>query len=157
MTQREKPLIQVVDDQTTVVRILANMLQPDYQVCVATNGNMAIKVANEQLPDLILLDMMMPDLNGIEVCQSLKADPATRNIPIIFVTSMDDKHNEEAGLKAGAVDYSNKPPSPMVVKSRVNIHLANARQRRFLHDLASGEITDPDEIQQRARQLLDEP
>lgn len=149
------PLIQVVDDQTTVVRILANMLQPEYKVCVATSGKMALTVANEQLPDLILLDMMMPDLSGIEVCKSLKQNPATQKIPVIFVTSMDDRHNEEAGLKAGAVDYINKPPSPMVVKSRVNIHLAHARQVRFLEALASGEMTDPDDVRRQARALLD--
>lgn len=155
MTQIEKPLIQVVDDQTTVIRILANMLQPDYEVCVATNGNMAIRVANDQQPDLILLDMMMPDLSGIEVCKALKENPDTRHIPIIFVTSMDDKHNEEAGLKAGAVDYINKPPSPMIVKSRVNIHLAHARQLRFLESIVTGEITEPDEIKRQARQLME--
>lgn len=155
MTQIEKPLIQVVDDQTTVIRILANMLQPDYEVCVATNGNMAIRVANDQQPDLILLDMMMPDLSGIEVCKALKENPDTRHIPIIFVTSMDDKHNEESGLKAGAVDYINKPPSPMVVKRRVNIQLAHARQLRFLESIVTGEITEPDEIKRQARQLLE--
>lgn len=155
MSQQDVPLIQVVDDQTTVVRILANMLQPEYKVCVATSGKMALTVANEQLPDLILLDMMMPDLSGIEVCKSLKQNPATQKIPVIFVTSMDDKHNEEAGLKAGAVDYINKPPSPMVVKSRVNIHLAHARQIRFLEALASGEISDPDDVRRQARAFLD--
>lgn len=155
MSQRDVPLIQVVDDQTTVVRILANMLQPEYKVCVATSGNMALTVANEQVPDLILLDMMMPDLTGIEVCKSLKQNPVTQHIPIIFVTSMDDKHNEEAGLRAGAVDYINKPPSPMVVKRRVSIQLAHARQIRFLEALASGEINQPDDIQRQARLLLD--
>jgi CheY-like chemotaxis protein len=154
MIKRDKPLIQVVDDQTTVVRILANLLQPEYTVCVATNGQMALTVAREQLPDLILLDMMMPDMTGIEVCERLKSDPQTRKIPVIFVTSMDDKHNEESGLRAGAVDYINKPPSPMVVMTRVKIHLTYARQIKFMEELASGELSHLEDIRARARSLL---
>lgn len=155
MATRDKFLIQVVDDQTTVVRILANMLQPDYSVCVATNGKMALMVAGEQRPDLILLDMMMPDMTGIEVCEALKKDPATHKIPVIFVTSMDDKHNEEAGLRAGAVDYINKPPSPTIVRSRVGIHLAYARQVHFLEDIAEGKIDDLAAIRKQAKLLVD--
>lgn len=155
MATRDKFLIQVVDDQTTVVRILANMLQPEYSVCVATNGKMALMVAGEQRPDLILLDMMMPDMTGIEVCEALKKDPATHKIPVIFVTSMDDKHNEEAGLRAGAVDYINKPPSPAIVRSRVAIHLAHTRQARFLEDIAEGKIDELSEIRKQAKRLID--
>ena len=86
MESRDKPLILVVDDQATIIRIMSNMLQPDYAVCVATDGKKAIEVARSQLPDLILLDNLMPGMTGVEACKVLKADPITENIPVIFVT-----------------------------------------------------------------------
>ena len=155
MEVRTKPLILVVDDQATIIRIMTSILQPMYDVCVATNGKKALDVARMQQPDLILLDNMMPEMTGVETCMALKELPATANIPVIFVTSMDDKHNEQMGFKAGAVDYMNKPPSAELVHARVKVHLRNQRQRLFLEQLARGEVNDLELIQQGAQHLLD--
>lgn len=152
---RNKPLILVVDDQVTIIRIMSNILQPDYDVCVATNGMKAIEIAKEQRPDLILLDNLMPEMTGVETCLALKEIPETANIPVVFVTSMDDKHNELMGFKAGAVDYINKPPTEEKVLARVQVHLKNQRQTVFLEQLARGDITDLEKIQQGAQHLLD--
>ncbi len=154
MEARTKPLILVVDDQVTIIRIMTSILQPTYDVCVATNGKKALDVARTQRPDLILLDNMMPEMTGVETCMALKEMPATANIPVIFVTSMDDKHNEQMGFKAGAVDYMNKPPSPELVHARVSVHLRNQQQRVFLEALSNGDITDISQIQQAASTLL---
>jgi CheY-like chemotaxis protein len=153
---REKPLILVVDDQATIIRIMTSILQPKYDVCVATNGKKALDVARTRQPDLILLDNMMPEMTGIEICMALKEIPATANIPVIFVTSMDDKHNEQMGFKVGAVDYMNKPPSREIVHARISVHLKNQRQRQFLDNLARGVVTDIQTIASTARKLLTE-
>ena len=155
MEVRAKPLILVVDDQATIIRIMTSILQPKYDVCVATNGRKALEVARVQRPDLILLDNMMPEMTGIETCMALKEISVIENIPVIFVTSMDDKHNEQMGFKAGAVDYMNKPPSPELVHARITVHLRNQRQRLFLERIASGEITDSATLQQTAKLLLE--
>ncbi len=154
MTDRVRPLILVVDDQATIIRIMSNMLKPDYDVCVATDGEKAIEVAKSRLPDLILLDNMMPGMTGVEACKALKANPLLEAIPVIFVTSMDDRHNEVVGLKAGAVDYIPKPPSTEIVRARVSVHLNNSLRRQFLERLANGQITDITEAQQLAKRLL---
>ncbi|MCH7741451.1 MAG: response regulator [Proteobacteria bacterium] len=151
---RDKPLILIVDDQATIIRIMTNMLQPDYAVCVATDGSRAIDVARNQQPDLILLDIIMPGMTGVEACKALKADPITEKIPVIFVTSMDDKHNEEVALKAGAVDYIPKPPSVEIVRARVKVHLSANRHRKFIERLAAGDVSDPEEIKKQAQEIL---
>ncbi len=155
MSDEGKPVILVVDDQTTVVRVLGRMLSDQYVVLVATNGPRALEIAQEQHPDLILLDMVMPEMNGIEVCQELKANPETHTIPVIFVTSMDDRHNEALGFKAGAADYISKPASPEIVNARVAVHLAINRQTRFLERLAEGEFEVPETVAGEARRILD--
>ncbi|XOV87059.1 MAG: two-component system response regulator [Pseudomonadota bacterium] len=154
MSDSEKPVILVVDDQTTVVRVLGRMLSDMYIVHVATSGERAIEIAGEKQPDLILLDMVMPQMSGIEVCIRLKENSATQNIPVIFVTSMDDRHNEARGFKAGAVDYITKPPSPEIVHARVAVHLAVNRQVRFIERVARGEIDTVEEISRQARAIL---
>jgi len=150
---REKPLILVVDDQATTIRVMNIMLQPEYEVCVATSGERAIEVANDQLPDLILLDNMMPGLSGVETCMALKDDPKTRTIPVIFLTSMDDAHNESVGFNAGAVDYIYKPPAPESVKARIRVHLSNVAQRQFIEQISDGTLSDLDEIQVLAKRM----
>lgn len=154
MTEDNKPVVLVVDDQTTVVRVLGRMLSEQYIVHVATTGERALEIAEEKLPDLILLDMVMPGMSGIEVCLKLKENPATHHIPVIFVTSMDDRHNEARGFKAGAADYISKPPSPEIVQARVAVHLAINRQVRFLQQLASGSLEVPEAVSAEARRLL---
>ena len=103
---------------------MGRMLSDAYVVHVATTGQRALELAEETVPDLILLDMVMPQMSGIDVCLQLKQNPVTQHIPVIFVTSMDDRHNEARGFKAGAVDYITKPPSPEIVLARVAVHLA---------------------------------
>ena len=134
---------------------MTSILQPKYDVCVATNGRKALEVARTQRPDIILLDNIMPEMTGIETCMALKEIPVIEHIPVIFITSMDDKHNEQMGFKAGAVDYMNKPPSPELVHARISVHLRNQRQRLFLEQIASSEMTDFATIQQTAKLLLE--
>jgi putative two-component system response regulator len=129
----EKPLILVVDDTPENIEVLANVLRDNFEVKAALNGARALKIANTQpRPDMILLDIMMPQMDGYEVCQTLKADPATSDIPIIFVTAKDDVSDEEHGFELGAVDYITKPISPSIVLARVHTQLALYDQSRQL-------------------------
>ena len=152
-----KPTILVVDDQETVIKVMERMLSDAYQVLIAKSGKSAIEIARNKLPDLILLDMVMPEMDGIEVCQRLGKDPLTTGIPVIFVTSMDDRHNEETGFRAGAVDYITKPPSPAIVRARVGVHLERNRQAKFIQKVASGFLNDPEAIRIEAKEALDPP
>jgi putative two-component system response regulator len=150
-----KATILVIDDQATALRVMERMLTDDYVVLTADSGERGLDIAKHKMPDLILLDMVMPELSGIEVCQHLAGDPLTRRIPVIFVTSMDDRHNEETGFRAGAVDYISKPPSPGIVRARVKVHLMKTRQARFVEAVASGKLADLDNIREAAKNLLD--
>jgi putative two-component system response regulator len=134
---------------------MSSILRPSYDVCAATSGSNALDVAKSQSPDLIILDNLMPEMTGVETCIALKEMPETASIPVIFLTSMDDKHNEQMGFKAGAIDYMHKPPTAELVLARVGIHLKSQRQRRFLSQLAEGEITDPELIRVGAKHLID--
>lgn len=144
----------IVDDEPINIDILSSILGADYELRAATSGEKAIAVAKKQLPDLILLDMVMPGMDGVSVCEALKADESTKGIPIIFVTSMGDAENEERGLQAGAVDYISKPVSPPVVKARVKIHIQNVLTVRFLEDLLSSRTTNIEEVRTQAQSLL---
>lgn len=129
----DKATILIVDDTPENIDILSELLSHDYKVKVALNGQRALVIANKQpRPDLILLDIMMPDMDGYEVCERLKSDPATHNIPVIFVTAMSDDLHEEKGFAMGAVDYITKPIKPSITKTRVKTHLALAHQNREL-------------------------
>lgn len=119
-----RPTLLIVDDTPQNLRILGELLQPFYRVRVANSGERALRAAVTQpLPELILLDVMMPGIDGYEVLRRLRADPATHLIPVIFVTAMDATENEEFGLSLGAVDYITKPINPAVVLARVRTHL----------------------------------
>ncbi len=152
----KKASVLVVDDQTTVIRVMERMLSDEYVVLAATSGMLALEIAQNKLPDLILLDMVMPEMSGIDVCKQLRSNPLTKNIPVIFVTSMDDRHNEETGFRAGAVDYISKPPSPGIVLSRVKVHLERNRKAKFIQAVASGYLNDPEQIRAAAKALLDQ-
>lgn len=133
MEQVRKPVILVVDDVPANIDVLNEILRPTYQIKVVTNGPMALKIAMAPVPpDLILLDIMMPEMDGYEVCRQLKANSSTRNIPVIFVSAMDDVKDEAKGFELGAVDYITKPVSPPIVKARVKTHLALFDQNRLL-------------------------
>jgi len=113
----------VVDDTETNIDILIETLGSDYDVSVAMDGKSALEYISEELPDLILLDIMMPEMDGYELCQHLKSNEKTSQIPIIFVTAMNDETEEKKGLELGAIDYIRKPFNPSIVKSRVKNHL----------------------------------
>jgi class 3 adenylate cyclase/CheY-like chemotaxis protein len=119
-----KKSILAVDDTPENLDIVKAILAPEYAVRVAINGETALKIAKSRHPDLILLDIMMPEMDGYEVCRRLKADPVTSTIPIIFVTAMDQTMDETKGFELGAADYILKPFSPPILYSRVKTHLA---------------------------------
>lgn len=119
-----KQKILVVDDILDNIEILAGILRPKYDVKVAMNGVNALSLAESSSPpDLILLDVMMPEMDGYDVCRRLKQNPATQKIPVIFVTSRNDVVDEVGGLELGAVDYITKPIQPAIVIARVETHL----------------------------------
>lgn len=125
--------ILLVDDVADNIDILNAVLLPCYRTRVALNGEKALQIANSaNPPDLILLDIMMPGLNGYDVCRQLKDNPDTRDIPVIFVTAMSEMEDEKLGLELGAVDYITKPVSPPIVLARVRTHLALYDQNREL-------------------------
>ena len=121
----KKSRVLLVDDQPENIDILANVLGEDYQVLVALNGAKALEIAGKtDSPDLILLDVMMPEMDGYEVCRRLQESEDTREIPIIFVTAMSDVEDETKGFALGAVDFITKPLSPSIVRARVHTQLA---------------------------------
>ena len=121
------PLILAVDDEGGNLLLLRQILQRQYRLLFAKDGERAIELARAQSPDLILLDVMMPDVTGHEVCRRLKSDPTTSRIPVIFVTALTDAADEIAGFEAGGVDYIGKPLSPPIVLARVRAHLSLVR------------------------------
>jgi len=119
-----KETILIVDDERYNINFLVSILKSDYRILVAKNGVEALKRASaDSPPNLILLDIIMPDMNGYEVCKRLKAENQTKDIPVIFVTAMNKEYDEAKGLEIGAIDYITKPFSPAVVKARVKNHL----------------------------------
>ncbi|MGI9134233.1 MAG: response regulator, partial [Rhodoferax sp.] len=117
-----KPKLLLVDDQPINIQVLYQAFAADCQVFMATNGAQALGICKDNPPDLILLDIMMPEMDGFEVCRRLKADEATSHIPIIFVTAHTDAAQETHCLSLGAVDFIAKPVNPSVVRARVKTH-----------------------------------
>jgi len=113
----------IVDDTPANIEILMSILGDDFEVAVALDGTSALEDIKAEPPDLILLDIMMPDMDGYEVCQRLKSDPETASIPVIFITAKLELEDELRGFEVGAVDYISKPISPPVVRARVDTHL----------------------------------
>jgi putative two-component system response regulator len=123
-TAEQVDQILMVDDNTTNLQILRETLEGQgYRLLVAKNGKSALAIARKAIPSLILLDIMMPEMDGYEACRQLKADEKTRNIPVIFITAMTDAEDEAKGLALGAVDYITKPFNPELVRARVRNHL----------------------------------
>ena len=127
-----RPLVLIVDDNATNIDLLVNTLKAENRLGIAKNGPSAIAYATKQMPDLILLDIMMPEMDGFEVCRRLKDDPQTADIPVIFITAMGEPVNKTSGFELGAVDYITKPFHAEEVKSRVRTHLSLAGMRRQL-------------------------
>ena len=117
-------LVLLVDDVSENISILVEALKDDYKLGVALNGEKALEYAFKKLPDLILLDIMMPGLDGYEVCRRLKADERTAGIPVLFISAMDEIASKAAGFAAGGVDYITKPFEVLEVKARVKTHLS---------------------------------
>jgi sigma-B regulation protein RsbU (phosphoserine phosphatase) len=120
----KKLTILAVDDTPENLDVVKGLLGADYLVKAATSGPMALKIAEKQTPDLILLDIMMPDMDGYEVCRRLKENKQTRNVPVIFLTAMDQTTDEAHGFELGAADYITKPVNPPILEARVSTHLA---------------------------------
>jgi diguanylate cyclase (GGDEF)-like protein len=127
-----RPRLLMVDDQPTNIQVLYQAFAADHQVFIASSGEQALALCASKHPDLVLLDIEMPDMDGYEVCRRLKADAATRDIPVIFVTAHTDDVTETRGLDAGAVDFISKPISPKVVRARVKTHLTLKAQSDLL-------------------------
>ncbi len=140
----EKPRILIVDDQPDNIAVLTNILKNQYTLMAATSGEKAIRNALQHQPDLILLDIIMPDIDGYEVCRRLKSDLRTRKIPIIFVTGMGEAEDEARGFELGAVDYIAKPFKPLVVEARIKTQMELKISRDSLEHLAA----------ERAKQLV---
>jgi putative two-component system response regulator len=126
----------IVDDSPENLRILIEILKKDYEIVMATSGNQALRRLEVQpYPDLILLDIVMPGIDGYEVCSRLKANLATRSIPVLFLSALDSETDESKGLDLGAEDYITKPFSPSIVKARIRNHLELKRHRDSLEEL----------------------
>ncbi len=130
-----RPRLLVVDDQPVNVQALYQVFAADHQVFMATSGEQALNVCRNKLPDVVLLDVVMPGMDGHAVCRALKADALTRDIPVIFVTAHTDTAAEEAGLALGAVDFISKPLRPSIVRARVKTQVTLKRQSDALREL----------------------
>lgn len=139
-----KQTILIVDDMPINIQVMARGLKSDYHIKIATDGQKAIDICmSENPPDLILLDIMMPVMDGYEVCSTLKKNPKTQNIPIIFVTAKGEVEDETKGLESGAADYITKPFHMPIVKARVNTHINLKRKSDMLeHMLAIDSLTE---------------
>lgn len=134
-TSDAKPKLLLVDDQPINIQVLYQIFAPDFQVFMATSGAQALALCKSNPPDLVLLDIVMPGMDGFEVCTELKADESTRNIPVIFVTAHTDAAQETHGLDVGAVDFISKPVNPAVVRARVKTHLTLKLQSDVMRKL----------------------
>ena len=129
----EKSRILIVDDMPENIRMLIELLQNDYATVPATNGHIAVQKARaDPQPDLILLDIIMPGMDGYDVCRELKADPRTRGIPVIFITAVSEAMDEAKGFTLGAVDYVTKPFNPVTITARVKTHIELSQTVRAL-------------------------
>lgn len=126
----------VVDDQQVNVQALYQALSAEHQIFVATSGEQALSLCQAKQPDLVLLDVVMPGIDGFEVCRRLKADPRTRDIPVIFVTASNEEEAETHGLELGAADFITKPISPAIVRARVRTQLTLKAQADQLRQMA---------------------
>lgn len=152
MNPRETIL--VVDDTETNIDLLLSFLSEEYDVSVATNGWDGIDLACSIRPEMIILDIVLPDIDGFQVCSCLKEDERTSNIPVIFVTSLEKEMDEARGLELGAVDYIVRPFSPELVKARIRNHLELERHRHKLEQMVEEKTRDLKAAQQAALQCM---
>jgi diguanylate cyclase (GGDEF)-like protein len=134
--EAERARILVVDDRLSNVQILVGILKHDYDVYFAASGEKALDILASRRPDLVLLDVMMPGMDGFEVCSRLKADPQSRDIPVIFITALEEMDAQTRGLDVGAIDFITKPINPPIVKARVRNHLLLKQQNDLLRQMS---------------------
>ncbi len=134
---KDKSTVLAIDDAPTNIKLLGQILGPHYRFLFATKGSDGLEIAVTQRPDLILLDVMMADMDGHEVCKQLKSNPLTQNIPVVFITALKEQTDEAYGLEIGAIDYITKPFCPAIVKARVRNHLELKRYRDLLESQAA--------------------
>lgn len=146
MNESQHETILLVDDSPDMIDAISEILRPSYRVKFALSGADALALAQKDPPSLILLDVLMPSMDGHEVCRRLKAEETTRDIPVIFLTGSSDAKDEQRGLELGAVDYLHKPPNPPLVLQRVRLHLELRNQNLALEN----------RVQERTRELADE-
>ncbi len=135
LAPERKPRLLLVDDQPLNIRVMHGIFTQECDLFMATNGAQALKICAEQSPDLILLDIVMPDMDGFEVCRRLKAEEQTKHIPVIFITGHTEAEEETKGLELGAVDFISKPFNPDVLRARVRTHLTLKFQSDILRNL----------------------
>jgi putative two-component system response regulator len=139
--ETNKQNVLIVDDEPGNIRILMELLSANYQIRVATNGETALEIAmSKNPPDLILLDIMMPGMDGYEVCKRLKENSSTHRIPVIFLTGKATEEDEIKGFETGAVDYITKPFSAVIVATRVKTALELKRHRDFLEKMLHARV-----------------
>lgn len=147
-TAAQKQNILIVDDEPINIKMLAQALKHDYGVMVATSGQDALeRVKNSPQPDLILLDVMMPEMDGYAVCRKLKSDDETHNIPVIFLTAKTEEQDETKALDLGAVDYIRKPFNLSIVQARVKTHMDLKRHHDFIEMLLTQKTLELEEAQ----------
>lgn len=147
-----RPKILVVDDEPANLNLMRQILKEEYDLAFAKSGADALANLEKQVPDLILLDVMMPGMDGYEVCKKIKADPRFNHIPVVFCTAMTEEGDEVRGFNLGASDYVTKPVRPAVVLARMKTHIALADQRRAIHKEIN--IAHADLIDSRLQSLL---
>ena len=135
--------ILVIEDERTLGELLVyNLKKEGYEVQHATDGQDGLRRAQTWLPDLVILDLMLPVIEGLEVCRQLKANPATAQIPVIFLTAKSDSEDEALGLAMGAVDYITKPVSPAIAMARIGTHMSLYRHKQRIKE-TFGQYVDP--------------
>jgi len=146
-----KPRILIVDDEPISVKLLVDILRPRYGLVVARDGFEALeRLKPDPLPDLALIDVLMPQMSGLDLCRAMKRDPRLAEVPVIFVSALGQSLHEAEGLEAGAADYIAKPISPAIVLARVGVHLA---LRRAARELARRNRTLEEAVLERTREL----
>lgn len=154
MQSLKQQTILIVDDTPENIHVLKGILEDRYSIRAATKGETALRLAAKQPPDLVLLDVMMPEMDGHEVCRRLKSDADTAAIPVIFVTAKTETEDERTGFDLGAVDYITKPVNPALVLARVRTHLSLADQQRACHQQVMERTRELEEAQRAAIYML---
>ena len=136
MTSRQRPRILIVDDTQASIEALLDILGQDYDILSASNGFDAVAAAEDQRPDLILMDILLPGMDGFETCRKLKNNPVVKDVPVIFITSLNMEEDEARALEIGAIDYITKPLRPSVVRARIRNHLELKQYRDYLENIS---------------------